>query len=190
MASGRPYIEVLLWPALAALLSTTFVQVPLLHVRDAFRDRRFVLASLLGNFVLIPLGVWLILPWLPDDPALQQGVLLVLLVPCTDWFITFTQLGQGMSCYVIVMHALLPYIKETTMAVIAKITAKGQTTVPAVIRAALQVGKGDLLAWEVLEDGEVRVRRVQPLDLEYLKAIEGTLSEWASAADEEAYRDL
>ncbi|MCG5517312.1 MULTISPECIES: type II toxin-antitoxin system PrlF family antitoxin [unclassified Ectothiorhodospira] len=76
------------------------------------------------------------------------------------------------------------------MTVIAKITAKGQTTIPADIRAALQVGPGDLLAWELREDGSATVRRVQPLDLEYLRAVEGTLSEWASAADEEAYRDL
>lgn len=90
-----PALELALWPVLAALLYVTFVQVPLLHVRDAFRDGRFVLAVLLGNFVLIPLGVWLVVPWLPDDPALRLGALLVLLAPCTDWFITFTRLGRG-----------------------------------------------------------------------------------------------
>ncbi len=76
------------------------------------------------------------------------------------------------------------------MTAIAKITAKGQTTIPADIRAALDVGPGDLLAWELLDDGIVQVRRVQPLDVEYLKAVEGTLGEWQSTADEEAYRDL
>lgn len=90
-----PRFEALLWPVLAVLLYATFVQVPLLHLRDAFRDGRFVLAILLGNFVLIPLLVWLALQWLPDDPALRLGVLLVLLAPCTDWFITFAQLGRG-----------------------------------------------------------------------------------------------
>ncbi|TCP12484.1 ACR3 family arsenite efflux pump ArsB [Crenobacter luteus] len=99
LGSLRPHIapalEALLWPSLATLLYTTFVQVPLLHVRDAFGDRRFVLAVLVGNFVLIPLAVWLALPTLPDEPALRLGVLLVLMVPCTDWFITFTQLGRG-----------------------------------------------------------------------------------------------
>lgn len=50
----EPHFETLLWPMMAALLYTTFVQAPLLHVRDAFRDRRFVLAILLGNFVSIP----------------------------------------------------------------------------------------------------------------------------------------
>jgi len=34
------------------------------------------------------------------------------------------------------------------------------------------------------------VRRVKPLDLEYLQAVQGTLGEWQSAEDEEAYRDL
>lgn len=76
------------------------------------------------------------------------------------------------------------------MTAIAKITAKGQTTIPQNIRAALGVGPGDLIAWEIAEDGSARVRRVQPLDLEYLRAIEGTLSEWASSADEEAYHAL
>lgn len=90
-----PGLEALLWPLLAALLFTTFVQVPLLHVRDAFRDGRFVVATVLGNFVFVPVIVWFALHLLPADPALHLGVLLVLLVPCTDWFITFTQLGRG-----------------------------------------------------------------------------------------------
>ncbi|MDZ7753668.1 MAG: arsenic resistance protein [Gammaproteobacteria bacterium] len=101
-----PRFEALLWPVLALLLYATFVQVPLLHVRDAFGDRRFVLAILLGNFVLIPLLVWLLLQWLPDDPALHFGVLLVLLVPCTDWFITFTQLGRGNTARAIAVTPL------------------------------------------------------------------------------------
>ncbi|MFN3769400.1 MAG: arsenic resistance protein [Ectopseudomonas guguanensis] len=88
-------LEYLLWPALIALLYATFVQMPLLHVREAFRDHRFVGAVLLGNFLLVPLLVWALLQWLPPDPALRLGVLLVLLVPCTDWFITFSQLGGG-----------------------------------------------------------------------------------------------
>lgn len=76
------------------------------------------------------------------------------------------------------------------MFAVAKITAKGQTTIPQDVRAALHVAPGDLIAWEVGTDGTARVRRVQPIDLEYLRAVEGTLSEWAGAADEAAYRGL
>ncbi len=76
------------------------------------------------------------------------------------------------------------------MLTVAKITAKGQTTIPQGVRAALQVTAGDLIAWEVGTDGTATVRRVLPMDVEYLRAIEGTLSEWAGRADEEAYRGL
>jgi antitoxin PrlF len=76
------------------------------------------------------------------------------------------------------------------MTAVAKITSKGQTTIPREIREALGVGPGDFISWVVAEDGSVRVHAVRPLDLEYLRALEGTVSEWAGAADEEAYRDL
>lgn len=76
------------------------------------------------------------------------------------------------------------------MFAVAKITAKGQTTIPQNVRAALHVAPGDLIAWEVDAAGTATVRRVQPLDIEYLRAVEGTLSEWAGEADEEAYREL
>jgi AbrB family looped-hinge helix DNA binding protein len=73
---------------------------------------------------------------------------------------------------------------------VAKVTAKGQTTIPQDVRTALHVSPGDLIAWEVGADGTAVVRRVQPMDLEYLRAVQGTLGEWAGAADEEAYRDF
>jgi len=76
------------------------------------------------------------------------------------------------------------------MVTVAKITAKGQTTIPQDVRSALHIAPGDLIAWEVGPDGTATVRRIQPLDLEYLRAVEGTFSEWTGAADEEAYREL
>ncbi|MCL3861585.1 bile acid:sodium symporter [Actinotalea sp. K2] len=87
--------EVLLWPVLAVLLYSTFVQVPLLHLLAAARDLRFTGATVLGNFVILPLVVWAVVSFLPADPAIRLGVLLVLLVPCTDWFISFTQIARG-----------------------------------------------------------------------------------------------
>ena len=74
--------------------------------------------------------------------------------------------------------------KAKAMTAIGKITVKGQTTIPREIRAALKVKSGDLLAWDVSPSGHVEVRRVQPLDIEYLWALEGTLSEWAEVENE------
>lgn len=98
--------EGLLWPVLAILLYATFLQVPLLHLKQAFSDQRFAFANLAGNFVLVPLMVWGLIQFLPNDPLLRLGVLLVLLMPCTDWFITFTQLGKGCSARAIAISPL------------------------------------------------------------------------------------
>ena len=76
------------------------------------------------------------------------------------------------------------------MRVTAKITAKGQTTIPRQVRELLQVAPGDQIVWETTPGGTVTVRRADPLDLDYLLALEASLGEWASQADEEAYREL
>ncbi|MDH5552538.1 MAG: AbrB/MazE/SpoVT family DNA-binding domain-containing protein [Nitrosomonas sp.] len=73
---------------------------------------------------------------------------------------------------------------------LAKLSSKGQITVPAVVRKSLRLKTGDTLAWEVQEDGKISVRRVEPVDIDYITALSGTLSEWSSAEDDEAYRDL
>ncbi|UCZ55655.1 arsenic resistance protein [Desulfurispirillum indicum] len=89
-------LDALLWPLLGLLLYSTFTQVPLEGLwKQGLADRRFLWAAVTGNFLLLPLLVLLMTSLLPDSPGLRLGVLLVLLVPCTDWFITFTQLGGG-----------------------------------------------------------------------------------------------
>ncbi len=88
-------LERVTWPVLGLLMFATFNQVPLTRLRSAFTDKRFMGVAVLGNFVVLPLVVWLLLQLAPDIPAVQLGIVLVLLVPCTDWFITFTHLGGG-----------------------------------------------------------------------------------------------
>jgi ACR3 family arsenite transporter len=87
--------EALLWPLLALLLLATFSQVPLTRIAGALRDVRLLGALLLGNFVLVPLLLLALWPLVPPDPAIRLGVLLVLLLPCTDWSISFTHLAGG-----------------------------------------------------------------------------------------------
>jgi ACR3 family arsenite efflux pump ArsB len=88
-------LEAMLWPVLGMLLYVTFTQVPLAHLRAAVVDSRFLAAAVVGNFALLPVVVWGLVALAPQDPAIRLGVAMVLLVPCTDWFITFTQLGGG-----------------------------------------------------------------------------------------------
>lgn len=86
--------EALIWPTLGVLLYVTFLQVPLTSL-PAAGSRRFVAAVLVGNFVLIPALVWALTTAAGLPPAVTLGVLLVLLVPCTDWYLSFTHLTGG-----------------------------------------------------------------------------------------------
>jgi antitoxin PrlF len=71
----------------------------------------------------------------------------------------------------------------------SKLTAKSQTTVPKAVRTALRLAPGDAIAYDV-EGDTVTLHKVERLDLAYLSALRGTLSEWESAEDAAAFDDL
>ena len=92
-------------------------------------------------------------------------------------------------------HGVLAYSKEVMRQGnvdhhLAKVTSKGQTTIPVSVRTKLNVRAGDVITWDVQGDGSAVVRRVEPLDVSFLRATLDTLGEWQSAEDDEAYRDL
>ncbi len=72
---------------------------------------------------------------------------------------------------------------------IAKISAKGQTTIPAAIRSAAHLSTGDTLVFEVKGDHLI-VRKVQPPSDDYLSGLSNTLTEWSSSEDEDAWNAL
>ena len=73
---------------------------------------------------------------------------------------------------------------------VSKLTSKYQTTVPAPVRDALCLEKGDSLVFEIGDDEAVTVRKAVPLDQAFADALRSQLSEWDSAEDDEAYRGL
>jgi antitoxin PrlF len=75
------------------------------------------------------------------------------------------------------------------MQAISKLTRKYQATIPKKVREALGLQKGDSVIFEI-EGDSISLRRATTLDLQYLQAIESTMSEWLSDNDDEAYRDL
>ena len=72
---------------------------------------------------------------------------------------------------------------------LAKITARGQTTIPKKIREAAGLREGDVIAFEI-EDDRLLVRKVVTGRDEYLHGLAETMGEWLSSEDEEAWRDL
>jgi len=71
----------------------------------------------------------------------------------------------------------------------SKLTQKYQTTIPAPVRKLLHLQAGDAVAFDI-EDHVVHLRKARTVDLAFAQSLEGTLSEWNSPADDEAYRDL
>ncbi|MGL6016060.1 MAG: AbrB/MazE/SpoVT family DNA-binding domain-containing protein [Selenomonadaceae bacterium] len=72
----------------------------------------------------------------------------------------------------------------------SKLTTKSQATIPGKIRKLLGLNPGDSVAFEIGQGQKVIMRKATPIDFEFAYALEGTLSEWFSKNDEEAYRDL
>ncbi len=94
---GTAVFESVINPALALMLYVTFLQVPVAELKRAFGQVRFLAALLVANFVVIPLLVAGLIQFLPADPMLRLGVLLVLLTPCIDYVVTFAHLGRADS---------------------------------------------------------------------------------------------
>ena len=73
----------------------------------------------------------------------------------------------------------------------SRLTKKYQATIPAPVRKKLGLKPGDSILFEESKPtGTIILRRAEPLDIEYLAALEGTLSEWDSENDARSYRDL
>ncbi len=73
--------------------------------------------------------------------------------------------------------------------VASKLTKKYQATIPESVRRVLQLKAGDTIAFEI-EGDEIYLRKVNPTDVAFHQSLQATLTEWASKADDEAYRDL
>ena len=71
-----------------------------------------------------------------------------------------------------------------------KLTSKFQTTIPQEVRKILRLKIGDQIAFEVLNDGVVIIKKATRFDKEYHDALSHTLSEWDSKKDEEDFSDL
>ncbi|GAA1384993.1 bile acid:sodium symporter [Pseudonocardia kongjuensis] len=93
-------------PALLVMVTAVFVQMDAGHVGEVRRAGSVVAVSLLLNFVVTPLLAWALgAGLLGDQPDLRIGLLLLLVTPCTDWYLIFTAMARGHTG---IAAALLP----------------------------------------------------------------------------------
>jgi antitoxin PrlF len=70
------------------------------------------------------------------------------------------------------------------------LSSKGQVTIPKEVRELLRLKPGDFVIYEIAGEDSVTLRRVEPYDAAFHLAVSGTLEEWGTDEDEEAFRDL
>ena len=76
-----------------------------------------------------------------------------------------------------------------SMNALARLTSKFRVTIPTRVRKVLGIKRGDMVAFEIC-DRVVTLRRATRTDTTFSKAVEVTLSEWHSQADERPYGDF
>jgi arsenite transporter len=88
--------DLVIVPLLIAMLYITFLQIPLTRITKAFRNIKFTYTSLLINFLWTPVLAWLLATvFLADNPALYLGFIMLMVTPCTDWYLIFTGIAKG-----------------------------------------------------------------------------------------------
>lgn len=105
--SAGSVLEAAIYPVLGVLLYATFLQIPFSELRGALSGGRFLAATLVLNFLLVPLVVFGLSRFVSGEPAVLLGLLLVLLTPCIDYVVVFSGRGGGDSRMVLAATPIL-----------------------------------------------------------------------------------
>jgi arsenite transporter len=96
------------------MMYISFLQIPLEEMKKAFKNKRFTLISITINFVWTPFIAWLLaLLFLGNHPALYIGFIMLLVTPCTDWYLIFTGIAKGnvaLSAAILPLNLILQVI--------------------------------------------------------------------------------
>jgi ACR3 family arsenite efflux pump ArsB len=91
-AAASPLVGVFL----ACMLFGLFWEAPLKDIGNSFRNVKFTVTSLVINFAFTPVFAWILMgAFMPGQPYLALGLLLLMVTPCTDWYLVFTGMAKG-----------------------------------------------------------------------------------------------
>lgn len=78
------------------MLYITFLQIPIEEIKKAFKNIKFTYNSVIINFVWTPILAWLLaMGFLSDIPSIYIGFIMLMVTPCTDWYLIFTGIAKG-----------------------------------------------------------------------------------------------
>lgn len=81
---------------LCLMLFGLFLEVPLGKLKDSFKNVKFTSTSIIINFIWTPLfGYFLGSLFLKGNVDVLIGFFMLILTPCTDWYLVFTKMAKG-----------------------------------------------------------------------------------------------
>ena len=81
---------------LCLMLFGLFLEIPMNELKNSFKNVKFSLTSLIINFLWTPLfGYFLGTLFLKGNIDILIGFFMLILTPCTDWYLVFTKLAKG-----------------------------------------------------------------------------------------------
>lgn len=90
------YAENFVMPFLFIMLFGVFLNTPIQDFKKAFSNIKFSITTVIVNFVWTPFIVVLLgKVFLSDAPIMQIGFLMLMVTPCTDWYLVFTGIVKG-----------------------------------------------------------------------------------------------
>ncbi|MBQ7929268.1 MAG: arsenic resistance protein [Methanobrevibacter sp.] len=99
---------------LCLMLYGLFLEVPLNELKDSFKNVKFTSTSLIINFIWTPLfGYFLGSLFLKGNLDIVIGFFMLILTPCTDWYLVFTKMAKGdvkLSLSILPINLLLQII--------------------------------------------------------------------------------
>lgn len=86
----------LIEPALMVLLYFVFLSVDGRKLKQSFTNVKFTLTAVTVNFIWTPVFAYVLgMIFFRTSLDLRMGLLMLLVTPCTDWYLVFTALADG-----------------------------------------------------------------------------------------------
>ncbi|KZX15451.1 arsenic resistance protein [Methanobrevibacter filiformis] len=93
ISKGAGYI---IMPFLFLMLFAIFINIPLKDFKKSLSNFRFTTFSLIINFIWTPILAYILgYMFLSNNSQLWIGFIMLLVTPCTDWYLMFTDMAKG-----------------------------------------------------------------------------------------------
>ncbi len=81
---------------LMALLFMLFLSVDMQQLKKAALNIKYTSTSIVINFIITPITAYILATiFFKDSIQISMGLVMLLVTPCTDWYLVFTKLSRG-----------------------------------------------------------------------------------------------